>query len=83
MLKSGGIVAIKGLGGFHLACDASNDVAVARLRERKHRPGKPLAVMLPHAGDLPVDVRERLLSPAAPIYPRCPMGLRQAWIASA
>jgi len=67
MLKSGGIVAIKGLGGFHLACDASNDVAVARLRERKHRPGKPLAVMLPHAGDLPVDVRERLLSPAAPI----------------
>ncbi|MDK9359123.1 carbamoyltransferase HypF [Lelliottia sp. V106_10] len=67
MLKSGGIVAIKGLGGFHLACDANNELAVARLRERKHRPAKPLAVMLPHADGLPAPVREHLLSPAAPI----------------
>jgi hydrogenase maturation protein HypF len=45
MLAEGGVVAVKGLGGFHLACDATDDEAVRRLRERKGRVDKPFAVM--------------------------------------
>ncbi len=68
-LRAGNVVAIKGLGGFHLACLADNDEAVARLRERKRRPAKPLAVMVPYHwhGHFPEDIRRQLGSPAAPI----------------
>jgi hydrogenase maturation protein HypF len=45
-LMAGQIMAIKGIGGFHLAVDPANESAVMRLRERKHRYGKPLAVMV-------------------------------------
>lgn len=61
VLAHGGIVAIKGIGGFHLACDASDPGAVARLRLRKHRPDKPFAVM---AADLLAVTRFAHLSAA-------------------
>lgn len=58
MIAAGGIVAIKGIGGFHLCCDASNTTAIARLRRLKHRPVKPFAIM---ARDMTAVQRECLL----------------------
>ncbi len=50
-LSAGEIVAVKGIGGYLLMCDAAADGAIARLRARKHRPDKPLAVMFPQIGE--------------------------------
>ena len=77
-LHSGLIVAIKGVGGYHLICDAANDEAVKRLRRRKYRPHKPLAVMYPARGnggleairehlDLSETAAQAILDPARPI----------------
>lgn len=46
LLKAGNIVAIKGIGGYHLCCDAANEEAIAKLRTRKGRPHRPLALMV-------------------------------------
>ncbi|WP_353265343.1 carbamoyltransferase HypF [Gemmatimonas sp.] len=73
VLTAGGIVAVQGIGGFHLACRADDDAAVRLLRERKHRPQKPLAVLVRDvkaagllARILPAEA-ELLSSPAHPI----------------
>jgi hydrogenase maturation protein HypF len=68
-LRAGLIVAVKGLGGYHLACDATSESAVVRLRARKHREEKPLAVMVRTLGDVsaiatPTDEESRLLTSA-------------------
>ena len=70
LLQQGHIVAVKGLGGFHLACDANNRKTVDLLRQRKHRPTKPLAIMVPDLQflqDLTPQETELLTSSAAPI----------------
>jgi hydrogenase maturation protein HypF len=73
LLREGKILAIKGLGGFLLACDATDSQAVKTLRERKHRPSKPLAVMMTSLEEIKrhclVSAEEErlLLSPQSPI----------------
>lgn len=70
VLLGGGIVAVKGLGGYHLACDAESEEAVARLRARKGREEKPLAVMTSEPQRLAEPTTDELAllhSPARPI----------------
>ncbi|MBU1642932.1 carbamoyltransferase HypF, partial [bacterium] len=73
LILQGKTVAIKGLGGFHLICDASNEEAVAALRLKKHRPSKPLAVMfkdfesLKEAADITTEDECLILSKERPI----------------
>jgi len=75
LLKGGRILAIKGLGGFHLACNATNKQAVQRLREKKRRPAKPLAVMMVSLDEVK---RHCLISPEEErllLSPQCPIVL--------
>lgn len=78
LLLAGAVLAVKGVGGYHLLCDATQESAVARLRERKRRPHKPLAVLFPMSGPDGLERVRRevclsdmeaaaLLSPARPI----------------
>jgi hydrogenase maturation protein HypF len=77
LLEEGRIVAIKGLGGFQLACDATNGEVVRKLRERKKRPAKPFAVMMASLEEVKRHCRvtseeEKLLtSPQSPIVLLC------------
>ena len=64
-LEAGEIVAVKGIGGYHLMCDATRSDPVRRLRERKGRPHKPLAVMVPMAGDDGMAVVRQVAVPEA------------------
>ena len=73
LLKNGAIIAMKGIGGYHLVCDAQNEQAVATLRARKNRPTKPLAVMalnlasLSHIVQLTPPAESLLTSSQAPL----------------
>ena len=73
VLREGGVLAVKGLGGYHLAVDATNERAAAALRARKHREDKPFAVLVAdlitarQVGEVDDDAAELLTGPARPI----------------
>ncbi|MBM7457107.1 hydrogenase maturation protein HypF [Oceanisphaera litoralis] len=83
-LKQGRVLALKGIGGFQLACDAGSATAIARLRRRKHRPAKPFAIMLRDLAGIEAFFtlneaeRTQLAGPAAPILLLPKARLRQA-----
>ena len=59
-LQSGWIIAVKGVGGYHLLCDATQALPVDRLRQRKLRPDKPLAILVPWRGENGLELVDRL-----------------------
>jgi hydrogenase maturation protein HypF len=73
VLSRGGVLAVKGIGGYHLMADAANESAVAELRRRKHRDEKPFAVMFPSlaavrlSAETSAEEEDLLGSPAAPV----------------
>jgi hydrogenase maturation protein HypF len=73
LLRAGKIVAVKGLGGFLLACDATNDAAVTELRRRKRRPHKPFAVMVRDLSAVKRLCRLTIEDEAALLHPRRPI----------
>ncbi len=75
LLLSGRILAIKGLGGFHLACDATNPDAVELLRRRKRRPAKPFAIMMATLEDVRLHCRLTPAEEALITSPQCPIVL--------
>ncbi|NOQ89130.1 MAG: carbamoyltransferase HypF [Gammaproteobacteria bacterium] len=62
VLRQGKVVAVKGIGGYHLMCDAGSEEAVCRLRKNKPRPHKPLAVIFPAPLDNPFEYAEKSLT---------------------
>jgi len=75
LLKAGKILAIRGLGGFHLACDATNEKAINILRIRKRRPSKPLAVMMSTLADIEKHCLVTLEEGKLLQSPQCPIVL--------
>ena len=74
-LRAGSIVAVKGIGGYHLMCDAASKLAVTRLRARKGRPDKPLAVMFSDLAQMRVACRPLAEHEAALLAPERPIVL--------
>lgn len=81
-IEAGGIIALKGFGGYQFVCDALNEESVRRLRERKYRPAKPFAVMFENIGAallharLSAAERRVLAGPARPILLAAPLSAR-------
>jgi hydrogenase maturation protein HypF len=75
LLRGGAVLAIKGLGGFHLACDATDESAVRTLRERKGRPAKPLAVMMATLAEVKQHCRVSAEEAQLLTSPQCPIVL--------
>lgn len=73
VIAAGGVIAVKGIGGYHLVCDATNATAIDTLRRRKHRPDKPLAILVDSLttlrtfADVSAGAAQSLASPAHPI----------------